>query len=117
MTERKGNAIGKVRRSLVRQRMELIDKIDMSLRHGSATNAPDENDAASYTAEESLALSLATMETATLYEIDLALGRIDAGEYGTCEGCGKGINPERLKALPHATLCIGCKELDEQGLL
>jgi RNA polymerase-binding transcription factor DksA len=42
----------------------------------------------------------------TLFEIDAALGRIDDGTYGTCEGCGRPIGAERLSALPWARLCI-----------
>jgi RNA polymerase-binding protein DksA len=38
--------------------------------------------------------------------IDDALGRIDAGTYGTCEVCGREIGEERLEAVPYATLCI-----------
>lgn len=38
--------------------------------------------------------------------IDAALGRIEAGTYGTCEVCGRAIGEERLEAVPYATLCI-----------
>lgn len=43
-----------------------------------------------------------------------ALERLDAGAYGICEDCGRPINPERLEALPHATLCIQCKSKREK---
>jgi len=39
-----------------------------------------------------------------------ALARIDAGTYGSCERCGGAIAPERLEALPTATLCVPCKQ-------
>jgi len=42
----------------------------------------------------------------TLRRIDAALGRIDSGEYGTCEICGKPIGEERLRAIPWASRCI-----------
>src|SRR5690242_6416847 len=35
-----------------------------------------------------------------------ALARKAAGTYGICEGCGRPIDPARLKARPEATLCI-----------
>ena len=41
-----------------------------------------------------------------LVEIDAALARIDDGTYGVCEVCGNEIDPERLEAVPTATLCI-----------
>ena len=49
-----------------------------------------------------------------LADIDGALGRLDAGIYGRCQGCGQIIAPERLEALPFATLCIACKGRDER---
>ena len=38
--------------------------------------------------------------------IDLALTRIDTGAYGRCQGCGKDIPVDRLRALPTATTCL-----------
>src|SRR2546428_1535579 len=43
-----------------------------------------------------------------LQDIEGALDRLDAGEYGECERCGEEIGAARLKALPTATLCIEC---------
>ena len=48
-----------------------------------------------------------------LLEIDAALERIRAGDYGDCFECGEGINPKRLEADPGATLCISCAEANE----
>ena len=45
-----------------------------------------------------------------LEEVDAALGRLDSGTYGKCENCGGEINPERLEAMPTATLCSSCQE-------
>jgi len=42
-------------------------------------------------------------------EIDAALSRVDAGTYGTCEGCQQAIPEARLEAVPEATLCVSCK--------
>jgi len=41
--------------------------------------------------------------------IDAALGRVDAGTYGTCQACNHAIPEARLEAVPEATLCVGCK--------
>jgi DnaK suppressor protein len=43
-------------------------------------------------------------------DIDAALARLEAGEFGECFECGLPINPMRLEADPTATLCIGCAE-------
>lgn len=37
-----------------------------------------------------------------------ALLRIKKGTYNKCENCGKEIEPERLGAMPTATLCVSC---------
>jgi DnaK suppressor protein len=41
-----------------------------------------------------------------LRQIEKALARIESGEYGRCEICGKEIPLERLEATPSTTLCI-----------
>ncbi|MER3406230.1 MAG: hypothetical protein C4289_14605 [Chloroflexota bacterium] len=50
-------------------------------------------------------------EGSELYEREktLSLEKLDAGTYGICDNCGRPIAPERLEALPHATLCIQCR--------
>ncbi len=50
-----------------------------------------------------------------VHEIDVAVGRIDAGTYGTCGRCGQAIPEERLDAVPYATLCVACKRIEERG--
>lgn len=50
-----------------------------------------------------------------LGEIDAALARIDEGTYGLCASCGRPIAPERLDAVPYATLCIEDKRRQESG--
>ncbi len=39
-----------------------------------------------------------------------ALEKLDVGEDGRCERCGRAIPEERLLALPTATLCVECKQ-------
>jgi len=45
----------------------------------------------------------------TLEEINRALEKMDKGVYMICDRCGERIDPARLKALPHATLCKSCQ--------
>ncbi len=40
--------------------------------------------------------------------IESALQKIENGTYGLCERCKEAIDPERLKILPHTTLCVKC---------
>jgi RNA polymerase-binding transcription factor DksA len=46
-------------------------------------------------------------------EIGEALARVREGRYGLCEGCGDAMSPERLEAIPYATLCLACKTAEE----
>ena len=46
--------------------------------------------------------------TQEIEDIDAALARIADGTYGVCADCGAHIGMPRLKALPSASLCIGC---------
>ena len=48
-------------------------------------------------------------------DIDRALEKSDDGTYGKCERCGQDIPQERLDAVPYATLCVTCRQLEERG--
>ena len=63
--------------------------------------------------EREKAFLFASREGRYLYHLDKALERIENGTYGKCRLCGKNISTERLKAVPHATLCIECKSKEE----
>ena len=63
-------------------------------------------DAGSYTFERERDLSLSNNARDLIVKIQHALTRIDRGTFGTCEACGGPIEPERLDALPYATLCL-----------
>ncbi len=43
-------------------------------------------------------------------QIDNALLRIKAGEYGICTYCGEEIPAARLDAIPYAQYCVDCAE-------
>jgi len=70
-------------------------------------------DIASDNFEKELNLDFLQLETAELRDIDEALARIEEGAFGSCESCGKAIPKTRLRAVPHARLCIGCKREEE----
>ncbi|HUP69102.1 MAG TPA: TraR/DksA C4-type zinc finger protein [Acidimicrobiales bacterium] len=54
-------------------------------------------------------LALSAQARVEVDEIDHALAKLDGGSYGICEGCGQPVPRARLKALPHARLCVACK--------
>ena len=40
--------------------------------------------------------------------IEVALRKVEEGEYGICRECGRSISEERLAILPHVTVCVEC---------
>lgn len=79
---------------------------------GSADNHPA--DTATETFDRELDFTLEEADEQLLEAIDTALRKIEEGTYGICERCGRQIAPERLEAVPWATLCIDCKRDEEK---
>ncbi len=71
-------------------------------------------DMASDSYDREFSLNIASAEQEVVYEIDEALKRINDGKYGKCVECNKKIPVRRLKALPHAKLCIQCQSKEEK---
>jgi DnaK suppressor protein len=77
-------------------------------RHADETD----DDAAAETQRQADVVHLA--HTATLLdEIDAALARIDAGDYGLCIDCDEPIDLRRLQAYPAALRCARCQQQAE----
>jgi DnaK suppressor protein len=66
----------------------------------------------SYTKEFLLSLSDGDREKLLL--IDEALKRLEHGEFGVCQVCGKDIGLKRLEAIPWTPYCIDDQEKAEQ---
>jgi DnaK suppressor protein len=56
-------------------------------------------------------LTLENLIRQELAAVQHALDKFEKGKYGLCENCGQPIPPERLEALPQASLCMNCKAL------
>ncbi|MFN7967391.1 MAG: TraR/DksA C4-type zinc finger protein [Acidobacteriota bacterium] len=59
------------------------------------------------------------LEDAALEEIASirrALARLESGEYGNCLICDDAIGVNRLRAIPTASLCLRCAQLEAQGI-
>ena len=74
------------------------------------SNADDEHDPEGSTIafERSQVQSLIERAHVRVREVDAALGRLEAGTYGSCEVCARPIAPARLRARPTARTCVGC---------
>ena len=65
--------------------------------------------------EQEFTLTLVQNSSEVLNKIELALERLEEGNYGKCEECGCWIPKARLTAIPYAALCVKCAEDMEKG--
>ena len=99
--------MGKIRELLIRKRDEVFEAHKLSEEARlilSEHEIEPEEDAQN----EAIADVLATLderEQKEIQAINRALERMDLGEYGACEVCGKEIEVERLEAIPYTTVC------------
>jgi len=76
-------------------------------REGSPFGKREEEATESLELEKRLALEKQTKEH--LAAVEHALHKFEEGTYGLCDSCGQPIAPDRLEALPQASLCMECK--------
>lgn len=106
------------RRRLIAERERLVGQVDDLSRTFDQVvesseldmTADDEHDPDGSTIayERQQVVALLQSARAQLAGVDDALGRLDAGTYGSCDSCGCAIGEERLEALPDARACITC---------
>lgn len=84
-----------------------VNDIVQSAKDG-ATDDEHDVEGATIAFERAQAMALLEETRGQVAVLDEALGRVDAGTYGTCESCGQPIAAERLAARPAATRCITC---------
>ncbi len=62
-------------------------------------------------AQQEETAGLSERELQELRDIDEALARMKAGEFGRCARCGGAIGRHRLRAVPEARYCLTCSGL------
>ncbi|MQA31949.1 TraR/DksA family transcriptional regulator [Modestobacter roseus] len=106
-----------VTEDLTRARAEALAQIaaltrefDEVVAASAASNADDEHDPEGATIAFERQQLAALLESAhrRLADVDDALARAAAGDYGRCASCGGPIGAERLAARPQARTCITC---------
>jgi RNA polymerase-binding transcription factor DksA len=65
--------------------------------------------------EREKAFLFASRERKFISHLEDALQRIAGGIYGVCIKCGNLIEKGRLEAVPHARMCINCKNDSKKG--
>ncbi len=99
--------MGKIRERLIKKRDEVFEAYRLSeearLILSEHDIEPEET-----AQKESIADVVAILDESEQKEIQAinsALARMDLGEYGTCEVCGKEIEMERLETIPWTSVC------------
>ncbi|THV39528.1 TraR/DksA family transcriptional regulator [Glycomyces buryatensis] len=100
---------------LVEEQQRFVDSIAMAQRERlSDTAGDDQVDSGTKTVEHEHEVTVANSLSERILQVSHALERLDEGDYGVCEKCGKPIPAARLAAFPSATLCVSCKQLEER---
>ena len=103
----KSEQIGKIRERLVKKRDEVFEAHRLSDEARLILSEHDiepEEEAQKEAIADVLAI-LDEIEQKEIQAINRALARMDLGEYGSCEVCGKRIEVERLEAIPWTSVC------------
>jgi DnaK suppressor protein len=102
---------------LAEERQAALDRLAALERDFSAiveaagqANADDEHDpeGATIAFERQHVAALLDQAHHQLAQVDAAIDRLEAGQYGRCERCGQPIPAARLAARPTASTCIRC---------
>jgi DnaK suppressor protein len=118
-------ALHRFRRLLLEMKRAEADAVQLRL-HGQGEHRHDEaglplhkeetdDDAAAETQRQADVTHLARSAT-LLRDIESALARVDAGDYGLCMDCEEPIDLRRLEAHPAALRCARCQQLFETQL-
>lgn len=81
---------------------------------GQKSEGSSEDDIASLYEMQAKAHSSIQHDRNLIRQTNVALRRINDGEYEYCETCGDDINPKRLVANPVSTQCIDCANIEFQ---
>lgn len=97
------------RKRVLRERLSLLaDRVSRIESHLRDPGSKDSQERAIELENEEVYERLDEAERGEIEAIRAALGRIDAGSYGTCATCGEAIAPQRLEALPYTSVCVDC---------
>lgn len=97
------------KKEIIRESTETLDHLRQE-----ELRQPDDADRATLETEQEIELRTRDRQRKLLGKIDLAIARIDSGDYGYCEETGEPIGVRRLLARPIATLCIEAQERHER---
>ena len=102
-----------IKKELLEKKDELEIRLNNTQKHITHANGPPNPDFAEQAVErqnDEVIYGLNESAKTELIQIKKALERIENGEYGICQECGRQIPIERLKAIPYTSHCVECLE-------
>lgn len=111
----------KLEQGMRAQRETLRDDLDAALRREGHADLAENMDRVHDTGDDALADVRADLNVAHLVaqydelrDLDAALQRVEAGDYGDCIDCGEPIPYARLQTMPTTLRCVACQEKHER---
>ena len=99
-----------LRELLAKERADILTRLhDFRPSHEEDGVTGDEGDIARSISEVETHARLVERAGSRLREIDAALNRLAAGDYGICLNCGEEIPLARLQVIPFAIYCVDCQ--------
>ncbi len=108
---------GQLQEKFESKRDVLAERLERT-KHPDASNAPDEphgdfcDESQSSQNLEGVYITKHVLQD-YLAKVENSMHLAENGKYGLCQKCGKPIDPDRLNALVHVTLCYQCKAKEE----
>lgn len=97
------------RKMLLAKKAEVLANLGIQFDNLARMGRVAEEDQAQITHDEFISLHLNSLDYAKLRDVEEALDRLNAGDYGICLGCDEPIPAKRLDALPWARYCLECQ--------
>jgi len=94
---------------LLAEAQQLSQRASSGERTASRERGTHPADAASEQAEREIDVARRGSVETRVSDVEAALNRLDAGQYGECKDCGRPIPVARLRALPWAPRCVDCE--------
>lgn len=101
-----------VKKQLLKERQELLRDVSNSYetcREIGQDGVPDIGDMSSVAYSRDVLFNVSETKRQRIRDIEVALEKIENGEYGICASCGEQISPRRMEVRPFSRYCIECK--------
>ncbi len=101
-----------VKKQLLKERQELLRDVSNSYetcREIGQDGVPDIGDMSSVAYSRDVLFNVSETKRQRIRDIEVALEKIESGEYGICASCGEEISPRRMEVRPFSRYCIECK--------